>query len=111
MTPNPLAQEPEPNQPAVATGGGAFCNPSTRALILERAITVWLDSDIDVLVERTARKANRPLLSQGDPREILARLKAERQSFYSQAPIHITSGNAAHARTVSQICKEIAAWL
>ncbi|MEO7248588.1 MAG: shikimate kinase [Novosphingobium sp.] len=95
----------------IATGGGAFCNASTRALILERAITVWLDSDIEVLVERTARKDNRPLLRQGDPREILTRLKAEREQFYSQAPIHVTSGNAAHTRTVAQICKEIDAWL
>ncbi len=95
----------------IATGGGAFCNPGTRALILERAITVWIDSDIDVLVERTSRRDNRPLLRQGNPRETLTRLKAEREQFYSQAPIHVTSGAAAHTRTVALICKEIAAWL
>ncbi len=95
----------------IATGGGAFCNPETRALILQKAITVWIDSDIDVLVERTSRRDNRPLLRNGDPRETLTRLKAERESFYAQAPIHVTSGNAAHTRTVTQICKEIAAWL
>ena len=95
----------------IATGGGAFCNEETRALILERAIAVWLDSDIDTLVERTRRKDNRPLLKQGDPREILARLKAEREAAYSQAPIHVISGNGPHGRTLNAILKGIESWL
>lgn len=95
----------------IATGGGAFCNDQTRQLILSRACAVWLDADIDVLVERTARKDNRPLLKQGDPREILARLRAEREPFYSQAPIRVKSGNCPHSRTAQQILKEIDAWL
>lgn len=95
----------------IATGGGAFCNAETRALILEKAIAVWLDSDLDTLVDRTARKDNRPLLKQGDPREILARLKAEREPAYSQAPIHVSSGNGPHARTVGAILKGIRQWL
>lgn len=95
----------------IATGGGAFCNDGTRALILERAIAVWLDSDVDTLVERTARKGNRPLLRQGDPRETLIRLRTEREPFYAQAPIHIRSGNGPHMRAVSAILKGIDAWL
>ena len=39
----------------IATGGGAFVQPATRALILERGIAVWLDSDIDTLVDRVTR--------------------------------------------------------
>lgn len=95
----------------IATGGGAFCNPETRALILERAIAVWLDSDVDTLVERTGRKNNRPLLRNGNPREILARLREERQPAYSQAPIHVTSHGGPHSRTVSAVVKGIAQWL
>lgn len=95
----------------IATGGGAFCNDSTRSLILEHAISVWLDSDLDTLVERTSRKDNRPLLKQGDPREILGRLRAEREPFYSQAAIKVTSGNAPHSVTVTRIMKEISQWL
>ena len=56
-----------------ATGGGAFVNDETRALILDKAIAIWLDSDIDTLVERTSRKDNRPLLKQGNPREVYGR--------------------------------------
>jgi shikimate kinase len=95
----------------IATGGGAFVNPETRALILSKAITVWLDADIDTLVERTARKDTRPLLKSGDPREILTRLRDERRPAYAEAPIHITSGRGPQSRTVARVLKEIDAWL
>jgi shikimate kinase len=95
----------------IATGGGAFINPDTRQLILERAIAVWLDSDVDTLLERTSRKDNRPLLKEGDPRETLTRLRNERMPAYSQAPIHVISGSGPHGRTVSKVLQEIARWL
>lgn len=95
----------------IATGGGAFCNAETRALILDKAITVWLDSDIETLLDRVSRKDNRPLLRQGDPRQILTRLKEERQDAYAQAPIHVRSSNGPHSRTVGRVLKEIDAWL
>ena len=95
----------------IATGGGAFCNDSTRALILERAIAVWLDSDIDTLLERTARKDNRPLLQGSDPRETLTRLHEERRADYARAPIHVMSNNGPHGRTVDMVLKGIAQWL
>lgn len=95
----------------IATGGGAFCNAETRALILEKGITVWLDSEVDVLVERTARKANRPLLRGGDPREILGRLREERRPHYEQAPIQILSGSDPHHQTVNKVMQGILEWL
>ncbi|MCT2400990.1 shikimate kinase [Novosphingobium mangrovi (ex Huang et al. 2023)] len=95
----------------IATGGGAFCNAETRAAILDKAITIWLDSEVDTLVERTARKDNRPLLKQGDPREILAKLRAEREPYYSQAPIHVVSGNGPHVQTINKVLQGISQWL
>lgn len=95
----------------IATGGGAFCNPVTRALVLNKAIAVWLDSDIDTLVERTARKDNRPLLKQGDPRETLVRLRREREPYYAQAPIHVLSGNGPHIHTINKVLQGISQWL
>ena len=95
----------------IATGGGAFVNEETRRLILDRAIAVWLDSDIETLVERTSRKENRPLLQQGDPREILTRLRDERAPAYGQAPIHVLSGNGPHGRTVARVLQGIGQWL
>lgn len=102
----------EDRKPAViATGGGAFCNAATRELILDRAIAVWLDSDVDTLVERTARKDNRPLLRDGDPRDILSRLRDERAPHYALAPIHVVSASGPHTQTVHRVLQGIAQWL
>ena len=95
----------------VATGGGAFCNAETRQLILEKAIAVWLDSDIDTLVDRTARKHDRPLLKQGNPREILTQLRDARQPAYAQAPIHVVSSEGPHAETIARILEGVDQWL
>lgn len=95
----------------LATGGGAFVNDDTRQLILEKAIAVWLDSDVETLLDRVGRRDNRPLLRSGDPREILTRLRDERRPAYSQAPIHVTSTAGPHSRTVTKVLKGIDAWL
>lgn len=94
----------------IATGGGAFSNEETRALILDKTVSVWLDSDIDTLMERTGRKGNRPLLQQGDRRETLTRLREERRSAYSQAPIHVVSDAGPHGHTVARVLKGIQQW-
>ena len=95
----------------LATGGGAFVDPATRQLILDRAIAVWIYSDLDTLVERVGRKDNRPLLRGGNPREILARLHAERAPLYAHAPIRVISAHQPHGVTAHMILKAIDAWL
>ncbi|MCP5366899.1 MAG: shikimate kinase [Hyphomicrobiales bacterium] len=76
----------------LATGGGAFMDPLTRAAIRERGVSVWLRADLDVLVERTSRRTDRPLLRGGDPREILERLLAVRNPVYAEADVTVESG-------------------
>ena len=95
----------------IATGGGAFVQEETRRMILERGIAVWLDADVETLVERVRRKDTRPLLKGGDPREIVARLKAEREPAYAEAPIHVASGGGPHGDTVARIARELDRWL
>jgi shikimate kinase len=95
----------------IATGGGAFCNAETRDLILGNAIAVWLDSEVETLVDRTARKDNRPLLQGGDPREILGRLREERRPHYAQAPIHVLSSPGPHVQTINKVLQGLAQWL
>lgn len=95
----------------IATGGGAFVNAETRALILDKAITIWLDSEIETLIERTARKDNRPLLKEGNPREILTHLRESRAPFYAQAPIHVLSCSGPHAQTINKVLEGIRQWL
>ena len=95
----------------LATGGGAFVQPATRALILERGIAVWLDSDVATLVERVGRKNTRPLLRGGDPQAIIARLKAEREPAYAEAPIKIMSNAGPHGEAVHRILQALDQWL
>ena len=71
----------------LATGGGAFCDPETRAAIKANGLSLWLRADLDLLVRRTSGRDHRPLLKQGDPRQILARLIEVRHPFYAQADI------------------------
>ncbi|WP_310497461.1 shikimate kinase [Sandarakinorhabdus sp.] len=87
----------------IATGGGAFMNDDTRALILERTLAVWLDADIPTLVERVRRRENRPLLMGRDPGEVLTELARVRAPIYALAPIRIPSRAAPHQETVSSI--------
>jgi shikimate kinase len=91
----------------IATGGGAFVQPETRAMILERGLPVWLDCDVDTLVERVSRNTKRPLLRGGDVREIVSRMKADREPAYAQAPIRVTSVNAPHGATVNRIVEAL----
>jgi shikimate kinase len=87
----------------ISTGGGVFVDPRTRALLNERAITVWLDAPIDVLTDRTSRRNTRPLLRNGDPKATLERLALEERPAYSAAHIHVKSGDGAHRNVVDSI--------
>lgn len=105
-----IARLMEEGHGVIATGGGAFVDEETRALVLEKGIAIWLDCDLDTLVERTARRDTRPLLKQGDPREILRGLKENRSRAYAQAHIHVATDDGPHNATVERILQELAAW-
>ena len=92
----------------IATGGGAFINEETRSLILERALSIWLDADIRVLAERVARRSHRPLLRDRDPVEALTELGKIRNPIYAEAKIHVRSDASPHYRTVENILKALA---
>ena len=92
----------------IATGGGAFIQPDTRRLILQRTIAVWLDADIETLVERVRRRNTRPLLKDREPGEVLAELAAVRNPIYAEAPIRIGSKATPHTETVAAIVLALA---
>ncbi len=91
----------------IATGGGAFVNNETRELILEKATAIWLDADINILVNRVSRREGRPLLKGKDPRDVLTSLAKERAPFYAQAPIRVMSSDSPHDATVDSIMKAL----
>ena len=75
----------------LATGGGAFVNPDTRALVKSGAVSVWLKADLDLLFERVSRRANRPLLKTADPRGTLEKLIEDRYPIYAEADLTVVS--------------------
>jgi shikimate kinase len=98
-------------QKVVATGGGAFIQPDTRAAIQKGGISIWLKADRDLLLSRVRRRNNRPLLKQGDPAEIIDRLIAERYPVYAEAAIHVQSRDVAHDLVIDDILAALASHL
>ncbi|MCP1470634.1 shikimate kinase [Sphingobium sp. OAS761] len=94
----------------IATGGGAFMQDDTRALILDQATAIWLDADIDILVDRVSRREGRPLLKNRDPRAVLTELAALRNPVYALAPIHVKSIAAPHETAVERIMEQLTQW-
>jgi shikimate kinase len=100
-----LAQSPH----VLATGGGAFMDPATRAEIGRRGVSLWLRAELDVLVARVSRRSNRPLLKQGDPKAILAELIERRYPIYAEADIVVDSGEGSPEATVTRAIAALAA--
>ncbi len=95
----------------LATGGGAFINPDTRALIKAKAISIWLRADLDVLARRVSRKDTRPLLAGKDPLTVLTELAEARYPAYAEADITVETGDAAHQVSVDQVIRALTAHL
>ena len=93
----------------LATGGGAFMNPRTRSLIVERGVSVWLRAELDVLVKRTQRRGGRPLLKNKDPRATLQQLIIKREPIYAEADIVIDSNDEGPGVTAQQIVNALEA--
>jgi shikimate kinase len=99
-----LAEPPH----VLATGGGAFMNAETRALIKQQAVSVWLKADIEVLARRVARKENRPLLAGRDPIDVLTAQAEARYPAYAEADIAVETGDTPHQVAVEAILKALA---
>ena len=96
------------NAPHVlATGGGAFIDAATRKLIKKKAVSIWLRADLELLLARVQKRDTRPLLREGDPKEIMMALKAERYPIYQEADIIIDSVDGPHDAVVRKIVKEL----
>ena len=92
----------------IATGGGAFMDAETRALILERCLAIWLEADLATLAARVARRGHRPLLAGRDPLAFLHDLAAARGPVYAQAHLRVLSDSGPHERTVGRIVEALA---
>jgi len=87
----------------LATGGGAFLNPETRANIKAGGISIWLKADLAVLMKRVAKRDTRPLLRNGDPEATMRQLMDVRYPVYAQADLTIESRDTPHDQIVNEI--------
>ena len=91
----------------LSTGGGAYMDTETRRLMKAKALTVWLRAEIAVLYDRVRKRGHRPLLKQGDPREILERLMTQRYPVYAEADIVVDSTAQPADRTTDEVIEAL----
>lgn len=94
-------------QIVLATGGGAYMDAETRALMKARAVTVWLKADLDVIWRRVSRRDSRPLLKRDNPRQVLAELDAVRAPVYALADIVVATGDGPASEAVDAIIEAL----
>lgn len=94
----------------LATGGGAWMQAKVREVIQAKAVTVWLNAELEVLLERVSRKSHRPILEQGNKREILKRLMEERYPIYRLADITVDSNEGSQEAVVKRIIAALDAY-
>jgi shikimate kinase len=86
----------------LATGGGAFMREQTRNRISDKAVSIWLKADADIIMKRVRRRADRPLLQTADPAATIGRLIEEREPVYQGADITIWSRDVPHEKIVDE---------
>lgn len=95
----------------VATGGGAFMNDQTRRLIGRHGLSVWLKADLDILMDRVAKRQNRPLLKTADPRATMARLMDERYPVYALADVTVKTRDEKREIIADEVIEAVATLL
>ncbi len=97
-----IARLLEAGPQVLATGGGATMDENTRELIRDKGISVWLKADLDVLVKRTKRRSDRPLVDH------MKELMPLREPVYAQSDIVVQSRDEPHDSIVNDIIAGIA---
>lgn len=92
----------------LATGGGAYMNPETRANIKARGLSVWLKAGLKVLLKRVGRRGTRPLLADSDPEKVMKKLMQERYPVYAEADVTVESRDVPHEVIVSAVIDALA---
>ena len=95
----------------IATGGGAFMREDTRSRIAGKAVSIWLKVDVDVIMKRVKRRADRPLLQTADPAATVGQLISEREPVYKGADITILSRDVPHEKIVDECIDALHGWV
>ncbi len=95
----------------LGTGGGAFMNAETRALVSDRAVSVWIKPDFELLLQRVQRRSNRPLLKTPNPRQTLLDLIERRYPTYAEADVTVVSTDVPQDQVAGEVIEALLAHL
>lgn len=95
----------------LATGGGAFVHPETRALLKADAVSVWIKADFELLFARVSRRSNRPLLKTENPRATLKKLIEDRYPIYAEADVTVVSRDIPQDAVAAEVIDAVIAHL
>jgi shikimate kinase len=95
----------------LATGGGAFMREETRNRIRDKAVSIWLKADVDIIMRRVKRRSDRPLLKTADPAATVGRLIEQREPVYQHADLTIWSRDVPHEKIVDECLEALHARL
>ena len=91
----------------LGTGGGAFMNGETRALVKECAVSVWIKADFELLFQRVQRRSNRPLLKTPNPRQTLMDLIDKRYPTYAEADVTVVSTDVPQDQVAGEVIEAL----
>ncbi len=103
-----IARLMENGEQILATGGGAYMNPETRARIKEGGICVWLKADLGLLMKRVMKRNDRPLLRTADPEAVMRGLIEDRYPVYAEADVTVECRDVQHAQMVNDVLRALA---
>jgi shikimate kinase len=92
----------------LSTGGGAFMNGDTRALIKVAGLSLWLDADLETLWERVIKRDNRPLLKTENPKQTLENLMIARYPTYAEADLTVKSRDVKKDMVAAEVIAAVA---
>jgi shikimate kinase len=91
----------------LGTGGGAFVNTETRALVKSSAVSVWIKADFELLFSRVQRRSNRPLLKTPNPRQTLQDLIDKRYPIYAEADVTVVSRDVPQDQVATEVIEAL----
>lgn len=91
----------------ISTGEGAFITPAVRKIVMDKALSVWLKADLELLVKRTNFRHTRPQLLNTDSRKILAQLINERYDTYALANVMVETRDENIHKTLNKVLSAI----
>ena len=102
-----IARLLESGPQVLATGGGAYMDAQTRKAIDNKAICIWLDCDLKLLMKRVRKRGGRPLLKAPDPEAVMKALIDERYPIYAKANVRVNSRDTTHNAIVNDTVRAL----